>query len=480
MGGYAARSFRLAAIACWRRVVSSVILVPFRGPGAGEADLSWGQAEIWAAMRAQQSSLAGGSVAAFGAGQGIDYAVSLLGYFMGRYPSFRTRLRFGSDGSVRQVLVDHGEAPLRVVDAPDDADPAEFAEALRQEYVGVLFDYANEWPIRMAVVRHLGVPTHLVAVHCHLAMDGGGFQAVAADLARFDDNESPLDAVPDALDPLEQVRWQQGKAGQRQHATTVRHWRRLLDKVAADRFGHTDDERQPRHWRVSCNSPAAYLAMRSIATRTGKADTSPVLMAAVAVALADVTGVNPSVLRVMVSNRFRPGLATTVSPISQSALCVIDAAGVTVDETVERAWRGLMSAYLNAYYDPAGMAEAVADIGRERGVEIDLDCFFNDRRTEARREYSGPAPSRAELLAAQGKTTVHWGPHSDAPFTRFYVHILDAPDSIELLAFADTRYLPPGHLSAFLARFEDILVDAAFDPMAPTGIPAVTEVSSLG
>ncbi|HEY3607848.1 MAG TPA: condensation domain-containing protein [Pseudonocardiaceae bacterium] len=448
--------------------MSSVILVPFRGPGAGVSDLSWGQQEIWAAMRAQESSLAGGSVAPLGEGQGIDYAVALLGHLMSRFPSFRTRLRFAADGTVAQVLADQGEARLRIVDAPDDADPERVAWTVRDEYVTTVFDYVDEWPIRMAVIRHRGVPTHLVAVHCHLALDAGGFRTVAADLARFPDVDM-TDQEP-AHDPLEQVRWQQSEAGQRQHATVARHWRRLLNKVATERFGHTDDEQRPRHWRVTGNLPAAYVAMRAIAHRLGQPDTSPVLMAAVAMALSQVTGVDPTVLQVIVNNRFRADLATTASPVAQSALCAINVADRTFDEVVDRAWRSLMSAYLNAYYDPHRMDELIAEIGRERGAEIDLDCFFNDRRDQPRREYSGPPPTKAELDAARGRTTLDWGPHSDAPAPRFYVHVLDTPDTIELITFADTRYLPPGDITRFLTLFETILVESAFDPTTPSDI----------
>jgi hypothetical protein len=461
--------------------MSSVLLVPFHGTGAGVAGLSWGQAEIWAAMRAQESSLAGGAVAPLPEGKGIDYAASLLSYLMGRYPSFRTRLRFEPDGTVRQVLSDHGEAPLHIVDAADDADPAQEAENVRQEYVQAIFDYANEWPVRMAVIRHRGEPTHVVAVHCHLAMDGGGFQNIAGDLVNFDEDENapPRENPEPGLDPLAQVRWQQGPAGQRQHATVVRHWRRLLDRVATNRFGHTDDERDPRYWRVSASSPAAHVAMRAIATRVGRADTSPVLMAAVAVALAHVTGINPTVLKVVVNNRFRPGLATTASPVAQSALCAIDVGGITFDEAVDRAWRSLMGAYLNAYYDPTRMDEVIAEIGRERGAPIDLDCFFNDRRDVEGREYAGPAPTQDELRSA-ARSTLTWGPHSDAPSPRFYLHVIDVPDAIELLAFSDTRYVPPGDLAACLSRFEEILVDAAFDPTVPTGVPAPELVGKSG
>lgn len=459
--------------------MSSVLLVPFHGTGSGVAELSWGQSEIWAAMCAQESSLSGGAVAPLPAGKGIDYAASLLSYLMGRYPSFRTRLRFEPDGTVVQVLSDHGEAPLSIVDVADDADPAAEAENVRQEYVRKIFDYVDEWPVRMAVIRHRGQPIHVVAVHCHLAMDGGGFQNVAADLVRFDDNAPPPEDPEPALDPLAQVRWQRGPAGQRHHATVVRHWRRLLDRVATNRFGHTDDERDPRYWRVTASSPAAHVAMRAIAARVGRADTSPVLMAAVAVALAQVTGINPTVLQVVVNNRFRPGLATTASPVAQSALCVIDVGGMTFDEAVDRASRSLMGAYLNAYYDPTRMDEVIAEIGSERGTPIDLDCFFNDHRDARRGEYAGPAHTLDELRTA-APATLTWGPHSDTPTPRFYVHVNDVPDAIELLVFSDTRYLPPRDLVACLSRFEEILVDAAFDPTVPTGVPAPELVGKSG
>ncbi|HEX4723245.1 MAG TPA: condensation domain-containing protein [Pseudonocardiaceae bacterium] len=453
--------------------MSSVILVPFNGPGTGVADLSWGQREIWSAMRAQESSLAGGSVAPMPDGKGLDYAASLLSYLMGRYPSFRTRLRFEPDGTIRQVLSDRGEVPMHIVDAPDDADPARFAEAVRVEYVDRIFDYADEWPIRMAVVRQHGQPTHLVAVHCHLALDGGGFQAIATSLLSYDEtaNVSVDDADP-AQEPLDQVRWQQGPAGLRHHAMVERHWRKLLARVASNRFGHTDDERQPRHWRVTGRSAAAHVAMRAIAARVGQADTSPVLMAAIAVALAQVTGISPTVLKVIVNNRFRPGLAMTASPVAQSALCAIDVAGATFDETVDRAWRSLMSAYLNAYYDPDRMADAIAEIGRERGMPMDLDCYFNDRRDQSSRELTGSVPTEDELRSAARLGPLTWGPHSDAPSPRFYVHVIDVPDAIELLVFADTRYVPPADLGAFFGRFEEVLVESAFDPTVRTGVPA--------
>jgi len=317
----------------------------------------------------------------------------------------------------------------------------------------------------MAVIRHRGAATHLVALYGHLAVDGSGAEALVADAANLGTDAPPVTSMP----PFAQATWQQSTAGQRLNRATQRHWRRQLARVSARRFADTDDERAPRHWQAWFHSPAAYLGMRSIMARTGS-EASPVVLAAVAVALARVTGRNPTALQVVVHNRFRPGLADTVSAIAQTGLCVIDVADITFDEAVARARQSTTSTYLNAYYHRDEMAELIAEVGRERDEEFDLGCFYNDRRDEQHREATDPLPTRAQIEAARTGTTVRWGPHSDKPIERFFVHIQDTPDTLEVLAQADTQCLPPGDMRAFLDVLESMLVDAAFDAATPTGV----------
>jgi len=97
-----------------------------------------------------------------------------------------------------------------------------------------------------------------------------------------------------AHDALEQVRWQQSEAGQRQHASVARHWRRLLSKVATERFGDPVDEQSHDTGASPATRPRPTWPMRAIAERLGQPDTSPILMAAVAMALAQVTGMDPN------------------------------------------------------------------------------------------------------------------------------------------------------------------------------------------
>jgi hypothetical protein len=445
--------------------VASIMMVPFHGDGFGVAELSWGQREIWTAMQTQQSWIPIGGAGPIPPEHDVNYFVAALGFMVSRHQSLRTRLRFEPDGSVRQVVADRGEVPLHVVDVPDGDDPAQAAEDLRAQFHNTNFDYEREWPVRMAVIRQHGVATHLVALYSHFAVDGSAAKALIADAANLGTDAPPVTA----LTPLAQAEWQQSPAGQRLNRATQRHWRRQLARLSARRFADTDDERRPRHWQAWFESPAAYLGIRSIAARTG-IETSSVVLAAVAVALARVTGRNPTALQVVVHNRFRPGLAETISPIAQTGLCVIDVADITFDEAVERARQSTTSTYLHAYYNRDEMTEMIAEVGRERGDEFDLGCFYNDRRDEQYRESTEPLPTRNQIEAARTGTTVRWGPHSDKPIERFFAHIQDTPDTLEVLAQADTRCLPPGDMQAFLDVLESVLVDAAFDPATPTGV----------
>jgi hypothetical protein len=368
----------------------------------------------------------------------------------------RTRLRFEADGVPRQVVAESGEIELELVDAAPGEDPAEVAAAIRERYARTLFDYANEWPVRIALVRRDGALSHAVRAFCHLASDGMGF-ALMVD-AVFDANRAGL-PPPTATDALEQAHWQQTPAGRRQSERAVRHWESLLRAVPARRFAGPVDRGEPRNWRVEFVSPAMHLAMRAAAARGG-APTSSILLAAFAFALTRVTGVHPVVTKVLVSNRFRANLGETVSPVAQHGLLVVDLAGAGFDEVVERVGRAALSAYKHAYYDPAELREMLARLGRERGEEIDIGCLFNDRRIDSRQE-AGPAPGVPEIAAARADTSLEWAAPVPGLNERLLVNVNDAPGAVGITALVDTRHLAPDELESLLRGMEDVLVEAA-------------------
>jgi Condensation domain len=440
------------------------ILVPFAGDGSGTGELSWGQQEMWGAISRRGSSLAIGGVLPLPTGKTLQDIAAELRFIMSRHQSLRTRLAFGADGRPRQVLAASGVIALEVIDA-GDADPAELGRAVYDRFHSVEYDYVNEWPVRMAAIQREGILTHLVVMYCHLATDGGGLAALMADLATMDPVTGRSDRPVPGTQPLEQACWEGTAAGRRQSEATLRRWERLLRMVPARRFGDCGSDQGPRFREAICHSPAMYLAIQAIAARNG-ADTSAVLLAAFAVAMARVTGVNPTVTRVVVSNRFRPGFADTVSTVSHASLSVIDVAGLaSFDQAVTRARQSALSVYKNAYYDPVQRDELVARISRERGEEIDITCMFNDRRRPARDQGSGPPPAAEQLRAALPLSTLRWSDQPLDPVSeRFSCDVEDAPDMVELRVCADTRYLSAAHMAAFAREMDVVTCQAVLDP----------------
>ncbi len=198
------------------------IAVAFSGHGAGVEELTWGQRTIWNAMREQQSSLPIGGWLPLPEGTTVQDMANELRFHMNRHQSMRMRLVFGDDGWPRQSVAARGEVILEVFDA-QDADPVDVAEKVKARYLNIPFDYAREWPIRMAVIRHAGVPTHVVTILCHLVTDAAGGQAMMTDLSNLDRRTGEAKTPVTAIQPLQLARWQQTPDGQRQNARSLQY-----------------------------------------------------------------------------------------------------------------------------------------------------------------------------------------------------------------------------------------------------------------
>jgi hypothetical protein len=419
---------------------------------------------MWLAMRRQHSSMPIGGVVPLAPGTTLDDVAQAVRFILGRHESLRTRLGFHADGRPYQVLADRGELRVPVLDA-DGVDPADLAEQVRVGFRDTEYDYAEEWPVRAAVIRHEGRPDRMVATYCHLALDAHGMRRLLADLTTM----GPGPATPvTGLPPLAQARWQNGPDGRAHCDNALRRWERVLRAIPPRRFRDSTDRRHPRHWQARWTSPAAHLAVRTIAARLG-VDTGPVLLAAFAVALHRVTGIHPIATQLMVSNRFRRDLADSVSTVSQPSLCLLDIAGLTFDAAVRQAWQASLGSYKCGYYDPEARDALRARVEADRGEPVDIACFFNDRRLGDRPADTGPVDPAA-IRAALPASTLRWEHRLDRSSERLFVHVNDAPDTVDLGVCADTHYVSPGDVETFVAALEDMVVRAAVDPAARTGV----------
>jgi hypothetical protein len=138
----------------------------------------------------------------------------------------------------------------------------------------------------------------------------------------------------------------------------------------------------------------------------------------------------------------------------------MDVADVPFDEVVVRVWRALLRANKNAYFDPAGKQAVIERVERERGVPVDLSCFYNDRRVRHREEPNGHIPGAPEISAARDRSTLRWVRPVDGSSERFFFHINDVPSTVDVRLSVDTRYVSPPDTEAFLRGMESALVSA--------------------
>lgn len=444
-------------------------MVHFEGEGSGVAELSWGQLEILGAMERQRTWMPLPDKQALPPGTTLEDVAEWLRYLMSRHQVLRTRLRFPGDRPPCQVLHASGDIGVDVVET-GDADPVDVAQLMVDRYVEHDFDFTRDWPIFLAVVLKDGVPVYRVITVCHVVWDAFGALAMLADLRDRDAAGGVSSRRSIAMQPLEQARWQRSPAGQRHNDAVLRHWGDVLRQMPAQRFPAPVDRGGPRHWRLELVSPATHLAVQVVRSRTG-AGGAQVILTLFLVALAQVTGIRPSVTRIAVNNRFRPGLADSVSVITQYGLCMADVTGVTFDEALDRVGRRIIATFKNAYYDPIQMAELVDRIGSERGEELDVHCYYNDRRlTEEEKPALNP-PTAGEIRAVLSATRLSQEPLSRRS-ERLFAAVEEAPGSFRMTLEADTWHLSREAMVTCARVIEQTAVAAALDPTASTGVPS--------
>lgn len=454
-------------------VPSATLPVPFEGEGSGISELTWGQREILRSVRMLGRWIAMGGVTALPEGVSVEDIVASVQFMMRRHQSLRTRLLFDAHGGVRQAVAASGELTVELYDAAPDEDAEALAEAVSSRYSQARFDEQRDWPMRVAVVSRRGAVEYAVFVYNHMMADRMGLSALLRDLSTMDPVTHDAPAVT-ALQPLELVERQRSAAARRQHEASLRHWESVA-RAVPDRESAAADPQDPPYRELLFRSLASLPAMRAVAARCGT-DTGPVLLAASAVALGRVTGISPVALVTIVSNRFRPGLADAVLQLAQRSPCLLDVEGRAFEQVVAQAQRASLRAGMYGYFDAGECDRMLERVARERGERVDLSWLYNDRRAMNLQEPSPvAAPERVGVDSEElsglidsllPQTTLRWGGQLPAQDNKFFLHVNDSPDALDMLICADSRFLGPAGLQCVAREIEAVLVHAA------TGVPA--------
>jgi hypothetical protein len=465
------------------------ITVLFSGPEAGTGPLTWAQKATLQDMEASGGQFTMNGGFELPAGSTIDDAAMLLSGAMSGYAALRMRLATDISGNVCQEIVSSGQTSLEILTLPDDADPAyarRYAVELRDNWPAARYDFHRDWPLRMAVVRLRDACLYLVWALSHLAADGGANLLLADFLAGETTRRAAGEHCPTLLDI---ARNEQTAQLRQLNDRAMRYWESQLRNIPAQTFGEPAcplGHQGPRYSQVRFRSPAAHLAMLAIAQRT-RTDGSRVTLAVIATAIGRVLRVHPLTVKVAVSNRFRPGMADYFGPISQNSVVTIDVTDTSIDEVVARTRRATLTSGMRAYYDPDALSEVIARLDAERGHPARVTCRINDQRAmvmraEAEADAAGPAEVTPEQVRHKlPETSLSWLGPWDHLIEQAFIVVENRPaDVLSLHVLWDLWSLTSEQVEALLRAVEDVAVEAAFDPAAPTKVLAVAEARAPG
>jgi Condensation domain len=463
------------------------VAVQFRGPESGTGPLTWAQKAILQDMEASGGQFTMNGGLDLPAGSTIDDAAQVLSGAMGRHAALRMRLATDTAGNLCQEISGSGQTSLEILTLPDDADPAyakRYAAELMDTWPLARFDFRRDWPLRMAVIRLRGACLYMVWALSHLAADGGANMLLLADLLAGETTHRA--AAEHGPTPLDLARSEQTPQLRQLSDRAMRYWESQLRHIPAQTFGAPacpPGHQGARYSRVRFRSPAAHLAMLTIARRT-RTDVSRVTLAVIATAIGRVFGVHPLTVKIAVNNRFRPGLADYFGPISQNSVLTIDVTDATIDEVVARARGAALTAGMRAYYDPDALSEVISRLDAERGYPARVTCRVNDQRAMVMRTETDADPAEVTLEQVRQKlaeTSLTWlGPVEHLIEQAFIVVENRPADVVSLHLLWDRWSFTSEQVEAFLRGVEDVAVEAAFNAAAPTKVLPVAQAQAPG
>jgi Condensation domain len=463
--------------AMFPETVTEQLLIPFAGPGAGTAPLTWGQKAILQDMRETGWTHNASGAHNLPDGSTVEGMAAQLRELFHKHPALRMRLGTDDNGQPCQVVSESGEVGMDVINIADGAEPADaakFADDLWYSRLLTPFDLHQDWSMQTAIVRHRDVTLYRVLTFDHLVVDGTSIALLMADLGLGDalDRGAP---DPRTVQLLELGHREQTPEVRRISDRAMRYWESQLRSIPSLTFGEPayEGRQGKRFWHGRFASPATYLAVLAIAGRTGT-DTSRVLLAIIATAVGRATGVSPLTAKVIVGNRFRPGFAEAIGPLSQNSVVTLDLADSTVDDVIGRARKASVAASKYAYYDPDQLEETIARLDVERGYPARVTCRINDRRVVTRRPAEAAAravpPTMEQIQAKLGETFLVWDGPLDHLHEQAFITVEDFPETIYLQVIFDMACFTEETVERLLRGVEEVALEAAFDPAVPTRI----------
>lgn len=456
---------------------SASISVNFSGARACRAPLTWGQNSIWGKFQRDPDCDLNPSYELTVQDDGISVAMAAdaISRIVARHEALRTRLHC-SEGRVWQVVDKSGVLSITITEADEATLMTTVVSAARSQSEAK-FSLCEEFHMRTGFVTVGGDVRFVILTFSHFATDGAAGQIIINELQlALSGREMPGEPVMQPSD----LAWMQEQTPECREQTerSARYWSAQYRRIPPTMFPFVSPAENPRYQRIILVSPALDMAAEIIAAEA-RVTTSAVLLAATAAMAGAWTGHRVSAMNVLAHNRVQPGHGGLVTNLVQLGLVVVDLGHeLSFRKIARQTWLSALDAYRYAYCDETVISRVVAEASRERGVDVNPSCCFNDLRGHGRpgrssHAASGLAKGSSEQAVRESlarTSLIRKAGHIPWSRCRFCMQVVDHGPASALVLMADTCYLPRASIEGFLLGIEELLVRAAFHDAQVTDI----------
>ncbi|MFE9698013.1 condensation domain-containing protein [Streptomyces sp. NPDC006270] len=448
------------------------VTVSYAGGDERRGPLTMGQANmIRCILRDDPEHINNHDVWAIPPGTGLDAVVEALRTLALRHEGLRTTFPHApGTAPVEQVVASGGTFTVTVVEhTAYPAEPARYAESVARAARVGRFALDREFPLRISLLTHRGVPVHAALASSHAVTDGSALAVLREEfLALLAGEELPAPA-PSA--PLDLAAEEASPAGKRKSEASLRYWERIIRTKPQEMFAEPRAAgADGRARQLTLRSRRGARALAGAARRTGNPEAT-VLLAAWCALVAHRAGQDSCVTAVPTSNRFHPRTARSVNTLSQDALLCLDVRVPSFDTLVRTTWGAALNAYKHSRFDSVRLWEMIDRVTGERGSHFARDVVFND-----------VSVLPATLLSAAPQDSVPaeldlvWGPFQALP-TRMLAFTYETAPQLHISLWADPALFAPQEAEGFLTGLVHLL-EAAADRDVP--LDSLTGLTGVG
>ncbi|MDT8911803.1 condensation domain-containing protein [Amycolatopsis sp. PS_44_ISF1] len=375
-----------------------------------------------------------------------------MGLLLSRHDTLRTQVYLDDSGELLQDVVKTGSVPVRV---ERDEDPDSAAKRILKEMRTSPFRFPGELPLRIAVLEDGAAPRRLLMVLSHILFDRTGVDLLTADLERLVSNaELPGPGVQ----PVSRAVFERSAEGAELSERAVGLWLETMASAPPSTFdGSLGKPAELRFVRVEMASPAAATALELLSSRLNVTN-STVLLSSVATVLAAITGRDTILFKLIVGNRFLPGLAELAGITVGNALVAVKTNGCSLSEIAAVTSRSYLNAQAHAQCDPVRLAEAIRSADRRRGAVTRFGTFFNDSRLSRPEAVSEAEPSIEDAEGQKALTRIRTVAGWQRQNLEFFFEPYSGADCEVFSVIVDTELVSEEHAHEFLRTLESLLL----------------------